>query len=223
MQKSWIQWFFESAFGQKILILLAPFILMPEEDAGKNPSFEKVFGHLHLQGWAPLLGALFLSGSLTVLLRTLKKKGLNLIWLIDVESLQVLFLLTGLLVIFTYAFSFAKFLAPRLLTLSRDDYPRFGFLFWTTHLGGLLMVVGFFCWLLTVFIWLRVSFWLSFLIFVLLITLSLLVRFEIKRQAERLYEDLTFEQRGKLKIVEWIVTALTAGPLSILFLMYAPV
>lgn len=219
---SWVAQFFQSTFGQKILILFAPFILMPEGDAGKTPSFEKVFAHLRLQAGAPFLGALFLSGALTVLLKTLKKKGFNLLWLIDVESLQVLFLLTGVLVILTYSFSLAKFMAPRILSLLKGNYPQFSLLFWTTHHGGLLMVSGFFCWLLTFLIWFRVSLWISLAVFLALVGLSLLVRFEIKRQGERLYQSLDFKARGTLRMVEGVFFGLAGIPLTILFLMHSP-
>jgi fumarate reductase subunit C len=179
--------FFETTVGQKVLILLAPFFLLPGERIEERQAFLNLFKFLHMQAWGPVLGGVFFSGALTVLLRILQRAHLPLIGYIDVEALNVLVLLTLLSVLLGYILALTQFITPHCINyfIKDDKLITEPFFFWTTRYGGFLMFFGVIAWLMAGLVALKPSF---FTILILLGgagTLGYVVRKEISQQQQK--------------------------------------
>lgn len=199
--------FFETTIGQKVLILLAPFFLLPGERIERRQAFLKLFNFLHMQVWAPLLGGLFFSSALTVLFRTLRRAHIPFLEHIDIEALNALFLLTTFSVLLGYILALTKFITPHLINffIKSEQLVTESILFWTTRYGGFLMFFGVIAWLISGLVAFKPSF---FSILILLGGGSILgyaIRKELLRQQQKFIETISPPLRFLFLIVEGVV------------------
>lgn len=198
--------FFETTIGQKILILLAPFFLLPGERS-ESQAFLKLFRFLHMQFWAPMLGGFFFSGALTVFLRTLQRAHFPFIGYIDVEAFNILILLTSLNVFLGYIFAITHFLTPYCLNLCLKEEKLITepFLFWTTRYGGFLMFFGLIAWLGVGLIALNPSWFIFLLLLGIISALGYAIRKELKQQRQKFILRIPLELRRDFYIVQGMI------------------
>ncbi|MBN9342814.1 MAG: hypothetical protein BGO76_07605 [Caedibacter sp. 38-128] len=202
--------FFETAIGQKVLILLAPFFLLPGENIEGRQAFLKLFNFLHMQVWAPILGGLFFSSALTVLLRTLQRAHVPFVGAIDIEALHVLFLLTTLSVLLGYILALTKFITPYLINffIKNEQLVTESILFWTTRYGGFLMFFGVIAWFISGLVALKPSFFHIIILLGGVGILSYAIRKELLRQQQKFIETISPHLRFLFFIVESIIFVL---------------
>ena len=205
--------FFETTIGQKFLILLSPFFLLPGECIEGRPSFVRFFSFLHLQAWAPFFGGFFFSSALTVLLRTLQRAHVPLIGAFDVEAFNVLFLLTIFNVLLGYTLALTEFMTPRIFNffIKYEKLTTEPILFWTTRYGGILMICGAMVWFVSGLVALRPSF---FIILILLIGVGVVgytIRKELLRQQQKFIETIPRPFRAFFLGAKGIIFIIFAG------------
>ncbi|AIL12399.1 hypothetical protein IM40_00890 [Candidatus Paracaedimonas acanthamoebae] len=199
--------FFETTIGQKVLILLAPFFLLPGERIEGRQAFLKLFNFLHMQAWAPIVGGLFFSGALTVLLRTLKRAHVPFLGGIDIEALNVLLLLTTFSVLLGYILALTKFITPYFIKffVKNEEIVTESILFWTTRYGGFLMFFGVIAWLISGLVALKPSFFNIVILLGGVGILGYMIRKELRWQQQKFIETISPHLRFLFFIVEGIV------------------
>lgn len=205
--------FFETTIGQKFLILLAPFFLLPGERIEGRPSFLRLFKFLHMQAWAPLFGGFFFSSALTVLLRTLQRAHMPLIGVFDVEAFNVLFLLTIFHVLLGYILALTEFTTPHIINffIKDEKLTTESLLFWTTRYGGILMIFGAMVWFMSGLVALKPAF---FTILILVAGISMLgytIRQELLRQQQKFIETISLPLRPFFLLVKSVVFIVIMG------------
>ncbi len=180
--------FFASTWGQRLLLVLAPFILLPNEKGHQNDQLRALFERLHTGLWSPLLGSFFFISSLVVTLKAYQNYGLHLEWLVNFGSGKFLIYCTALLSIFAYNAALARWIAPYSVRLiARDkDVPGYSLHFWTIRYGGLLVFCGLVGWFFTGITWLNLPFWAFLIALFLLVALVYFARKEIGYQNQKL-------------------------------------
>lgn len=203
--------FFASKWGQQIILLLAPFVLPPQEK-DKDSLFEKVFSFLRLRFLAPFIGAGFVISALGFCMRVLKSHGLNFNIFINFDSIAVLSHLTALLGLITYCAALSRFLAPWILKAMyrKQTLVHFPLSFWTARYGGLLIFSGIIFWLLTLSLWLSAHYWLLILFVIGIGMLVFFARLELKRQEQKLTDYYPAFLQEMLHTVEFFTFLTTS-------------
>jgi len=217
-QHSHSELWFLGTWGQRFLILLAPFFLLPSHHDKRKSSYHALFQHLHMQIWAPIMGSLFFSGAITVTFRVFQKHFFNLDWLINLESTNVLFHVWLFLTVIAYSATLARVCGEQILRkIFHKTYQTNGFSFWSTRYGGTLMFSGVLAWLITGFIWLDLDWYWYSVIGVLLCLLMYFAAREYIHQNNFISENIPYTYLQKIKIVELCFFALF---ISISILLY---
>lgn len=203
----------QTEFGQKILILIAPFILRPSDfkktksdsrtakitvALGENLPFDEsarfqkedaqkqlVSSSLYLTPLAPAIGGVFLTGALVTCLRILHRAGLPVGWLLEMTSAELILKGTLSLIVFGYLYVFAREASAFLLrTLKISGAPDWPLAYWLTNIGGLYLLIGIMAWVITGLFSINLSFITGLIAFVVVIALGMLFRFEWRYQRE---------------------------------------
>ncbi len=196
--------FFETTVGQKVLILLAPFFLLPGEPVEESHSVLKMFKFLHMQTWAPILGGAFFAGACTVLLRTLQRAHMPFLGSINVDTFDVLFLLTLASVLFGYSMALSRFITPYIINLFIKDEKLVieSFLFWTTRYGGFLMLSGLIVWIVVGLIAFKPSFTILLIVLGVISAVGYAVRKELVQQRQRFILMISPRLRLSFLVIE---------------------
>lgn len=201
--------FFASLWVQKLLLIVAPFVLHPDGSKAKTP-VEQILSSLHLNMLAPFIGTGFMVSALFVTFRMMKKRFVDLSWLVNFESIEALTHVSLGLALLAYIASITRYLGPRILHLfiKTKEMPAFSFSFWTARYGGIMMFFGFIAWVLTFIFWIQPS--LGWLIFLLVVVGSLLFLsyMEIRRQYIRIHDHYDAMMLKKINITELILFVL---------------
>ena len=215
MKKLYLQFrqFLESFVGQKLLILLAPFMRLPDESISSNSRIQYLIDQLHIRSGAPVVGSMFFASALAILSRTLDRETNSWNHHLNLDSSSVWLYMSGALSLLSYALVLSKFLAPRLLNLMIKDavFPSYTFGFWSTYYGGLLMFFGTFLWGFTLLFVFKISWWLWFLLFIGLgIALWFLQR-QLYFRRQEFIKSLSYLERLHLKTLETMMTIIQLG------------
>ncbi|OJX11366.1 MAG: hypothetical protein BGO77_06710 [Caedibacter sp. 37-49] len=199
--------FFETTLGQKVLILLAPFFLLPGEPVEESHSVLKMFKFLHMQTWAPILGGAFFASACTVLLRTLQHAHMPFLGSINVDTFNVLFLLTLGSVLFGYSMALSRFVTPYMINFFIKDEKLVteSFLFWTTRYGGFLMLYGLIVWIVVGLFALKPSFTILLIMLGVISTVGYAVRKELVQQRQRFILMISPRLRLSFLVIENII------------------
>ncbi|MBN9412426.1 MAG: hypothetical protein J0H12_00670 [Candidatus Paracaedimonas acanthamoebae] len=211
--------FFETTIGQKVLILLAPFFLLPGERLEGRQGFLKLFNFLHMQAWAPILGGVFFSSALTVLLRTFQHAHVPFIGIVDVEAFSVLFWLTIFSSLLGYIFSLTKFITPYVLNffIKDEEFIMEPMLFWTTRYGGFLMFFGVFAWFMGGLIALKLSFFPMMILMGVIVIFGYAIRKELLKQQQKFIETISPSRRPLFLLIESIILITFSLVLALIF------
>ncbi len=213
--------FFETTVGQKVLILLAPFFLLPGEPVEESHSVLKMFKFLHMQTWAPILGGAFFAGACTVLLRTLQRAHMLFLASISLDTFNVLFLLSLGSILFGYSMALSRFVTPYIINFFIKDEKLVteSFLFWATRYGGFLMLFGLIVWIVVGLITLKPSFTILLVMLGVIIAVGYAVRKELVQQHQRFILMISPRLRLAFLIIENIIL-ITLSLLTILSLYH---
>ena len=213
--------FFETFIGQKLLILLAPFVLLPNETESARPTFAKLFKRLHVPYLAPGIGGFFFSSAFTVLMRALKRAELPLSEFLDFDSFDTLWNLTLLGTLLAYGAALSYFLVPRLLNLLWRAEPPLktaSLMFWTLRYGGFLMFFGVTVWGITSIVMMRPKPLTLFFMLIWQCLFVYLVRQELRRQQERFSREIPKALRLPHLVLALILLGLGCTVTFLLFL-----
>ncbi len=191
---------FETEFGQKILLFLAPFFLSPHEFQRTQESSQKnsLIKHLHLSAFAPLLGAAFLTGAVVAVLRTLQNKGIAIAWIVNYKSANLIFTAAAFLTWLGYSTALTRYASGWLLKVLPTDVKsdfRWPLAFWLSYYGGTLIVWGVFAWIVVGFLSFHFSYTSGIIAILLLIALGCYLRLEIKLAQEK--------NRKRIHYIDW--------------------
>ena len=191
---------FETEFGQKILLFLAPFFLSPYEFQSKQQNSEKntLIKHLHLSAFAPLLGAAFLTGALVAVLRTLQNKGIAIAWIVNYKSANLIFTAAAIFTWLGYSAALARHASGWLLKIIPTDVKtdfRWPLPFWLSYYGGILIVCGVFAWIVVGFLSFHFSYTSGAIALALIIALGFYLRLEIKLAQDK--------NRKRIHYIDW--------------------
>lgn len=186
-----------SEIGQKILILLAPFVLRPndfkpvrqqlETDKDDSSNFEDLVARsLYLTPVAPAIGAFFLSGAIAAFLKELRHHGFILKWLVHFASGELIFKIALCLTVFGYLYALARKVAEGLLKFIYGPLaPDWTLSYWFTNVGGIYLLMGIATWLVTLVFYLQTTWWINVLLFSAIALVCILFRLEWRYHRER--------------------------------------
>ncbi len=192
--------FFETEFGQKILLFLAPFFLSPHEFKDTQKGSEKsIIKHLHLSAFAPLLGSVFLTGAVVAVFRTLLNKGISISWILNYKSANLIFAQAALFTWLGYSAALSRYISGWLLKALPTSRIKSDFMwplaFWLSYYGGVLIICGVFAWIIVGFLSLHFSYTSGSIAFIVIVALGFYLRLEIKLAQE--------ENRSRIHYIDW--------------------
>lgn len=216
--------FFASTWGQRLLLILAPFILLPNPQGPQNNQLQALFERLRTGLWSPLLGSFFFVSSLVVTLKAYQNLGVHFDWFLEIGSGKFLSVSTLLLALGAYNAAFARWVSPYMgRLLARDPHlPAYSLHFWTIRYGGLLMFSGLVGWLFTAVTWLSLPFWAFLTLFALLLLFVYIARKEIGFQNQKLYAKTPTRHTALLRVLEVASFSIATGLEVFLYFAYSP-
>src|SRR5262249_14375068 len=129
--------FFSGYIGQRVLLLLAPFLMPPDALQQK----ENLFAHIRLPYLAPTIGTTFLFTAGLVLLESLKKHGIDFTWLIQIDNWTTKIKFFLCLIVVMHAGALSRFLAGHAVKIAYQDktiiVPPLSF--WFSYYGGVAL------------------------------------------------------------------------------------
>lgn len=212
--------FFQTEAGQKLLLLLAPFFLSPQECA-TNKTPDSLFKYLSMSVFAPALGSVFFISSCVTLYRILENKGYPISWLLDLSSAKIIFWGAGLLILTTYLLALARRAAGYILTFFQQTdtiMPNWPLSFWLSYYGGNLIVVGALIGIFSGFMSWNFSLSTGLVGFALLVLFCIYIRFEIKFIQEKRKRQIRYHDWHLFNLVTVTLFALSLG--AIIYLAY---
>lgn len=209
--------FLKSIGGQKFLILLAPFMRLPDEATPPNSRTQYLINQLHIRSGAPVVGSMFFASALAILSRTVDRETNAWNHHLNLDSFSVWLYMTGALSILSYALVVSKYLGPRILNLiiKEASFPTYSFGFWSTYYGGLLMFFGTFLWGFTLLFVFKISWWLWFLLVIGLGVGLWFLQRQLNYRRQEFFKDISDLERLHLKTLETMMTFIQLG-LSVL-------
>ena len=197
---------------QKFLLLLSPFLILPN---GQNHHF---FTFLKLPAWvAPALGASILFSALLGLEYVLVIQQRALVGFFNIHQFTHKVQLFLTLMLSSYSFVLAWFLtAWSFLKFHPKKRAAPQLSYWMYYVGGLLLLLSVMLWALVGILALELSFWMTAVSFILLLLVLIGFKKFLKSKKEQLYEGLS------PTVMFWVYTTetilFTALFLGILFL-----
>ena len=154
-----------------------------------------------------MLWGAFFASACTVLLRTLQHAHMPFLGSINVDTFNVLFLLTLGSVLFGYSMALSRFVTPYMINFFIKDEKLVteSFLFWTTRYGGFLMLYGLIVWIVVGLFALKPSFTILLIMLGVISTVGYAVRKELVQQRQRFILMISPRLRLSFLVIENII------------------
>lgn len=194
----------KSKIGQHLLLLFIPFIY-PKVTDGTEAPVEKIVNALHLKFLSPFIGSGFIVLALAFTERLLAKKNINLFFVLNLDSVTVIYHLTFIVGVLAYSLALSRFLARFSFTklLKQKELQIFPLSYWCARYAGILVYSGFLVMIINLGLWLSLSLW----GFIILLTFFLGILYigitEIFKSFNQLREPLTNKEQRFLNLLEY--------------------
>lgn len=194
-----LHWFWTSYLGQRLLLLIAPFLLL-------NP-FERKTSHplllerILLGYFAPGVGWVFMIGAFFSFLHFLDNYGLHLDWVLPLSTTTAqirLFLLGASL---AYIIPFSWYGAARILKVFHTTTLKD----MCTYYGGVYMLWGIVMWAVVVWGMVAMNWFAAFLTLGILVGLSIFAFIELKHRQRDGISGLSLKERHKLRLYQSVI------------------